>query len=109
MAMRDIGLIEPDFCALKLKPLADATRLTILELLLSGPKHVSQMNVVLGLEQSLLSHHLKVLREADLVRSQRDGKAVLYTVAPGVRQTETGTAIDLGCCQLCFDRPHDRS
>lgn len=98
--MTEIGSISPDFCAGKLKPLADATRLTILELLIGSPKHVGEINAVLGLEQSLLSHHLKVLREAGLVRSQRDGKAVLYTVAEEVRQTEAGTAIDLGCCQL---------
>lgn len=100
MAMTEIGSISPEFCAGKLKPLADATRLAILELLLGSPKYVGEMNAVLGLEQSLLSHHLKVLREAGLVRSHRDGKAVLYTLAEGVQKMETGTAIDLGCCQL---------
>lgn len=98
--MTEIRSISPDFCAGKLKPLADATRLAILELLIGSPKHVGEINAVLGLEQSLLSHHLKVLREAGLVRSQRDGKAVLYTVTEGVRKTEAGTAINLGCCQL---------
>ncbi|MFN3649469.1 MAG: ArsR/SmtB family transcription factor [Armatimonadota bacterium] len=87
-------------CAQKLKVLADPTRLSVLEILGEGPMHVGEMNQVLHLEQSLLSHHLKVLREAGLVEAVRDGKAVLY------RRTdaeEAGAgAIDLGCCRLEF-------
>lgn len=90
------------FCAAKLKTLADSTRLAVLELLMSGPKHVGEMNALLGLEQSLLSHHLKVLRDQGFVRATRDGKAVLYQLAPTV-QTNAGRAIDLGCCLLSFE------
>ena len=89
-------------CAQKLKVLSDATRLAVLEILMSGPKHVGQINEHLEIEQSLLSHHLKVLREAGLVTSTRDGKAVLYELTPGVA---TEHAIDLGCCQLSFPGP----
>jgi len=59
-------------CARQLKILADETRLA-LELLWSGPKHVGEMNALLGLEQSLLSHHLKV-RDEGFVMATRDGK-----------------------------------
>ena len=90
------------FCADKLKTLADSTRLAVLELLWSGPKHVGEMNAVLGLEQSLLSHHLKVLRDKGFVEAKRDGKAVQYYLAPTVR-TNFGKALDLGCCLLSFD------
>ena len=95
--------IAPSVCAGKLKTLADSTRLAILEVLTSGPKHVGEINALLNLEQSLLSHHLKVLRNAGFVRSRRDGKAVLYSLDPCVKTTETGKAIDLGCCRLSFD------
>ncbi len=91
------------FCAHQLKILADSTRLAILELLWSGPKHVGEMNAVLGLEQSLLSHHLKVLREEGFVRATRDGKAVLYHLESAVWSGSGGRAIDLGCCRLSFD------
>ena len=91
------------FCAHQLKILADSTRLAVLELLWSGPKHVGEMNAVLGLEQSLLSHHLKVLREEGFVRATRDGKAVLYQLESSVRSANGDWAIDLGCCRLCFD------
>ena len=92
-----------DDCAAVLKVLADPTRLAVVRQLMSGPQQVNQINEPLQLEQSLLSHHLKVLREAGLVESQRDGKAVLYRLAPGVSARKTGQAINLGCCLLSFE------
>ncbi len=89
-------------CPQKLKVLADETRLAVLELLMNGPKYVGEMNAILGLEQSLLSHHLQVLRQAKFVIAQRDGKAVLYHLAPEVEVT-TGKALNLGCCVLSFN------
>ena len=62
----------------------------------------------LEVEQSLLSHHLKVLREAGLVLSTRDGKAVLYQVAPGITGAKNEQCIDLQCCQVVF-RPSVKS
>lgn len=91
------------FCAHQLKILADSTRLAVLELLWSGPKHVGEMNAVLQLEQSLLSHHLKVLREEGFITSTRDGKAVLYQLESAVCCASDGRAIDLGCCRLSFN------
>ena len=91
------------FCAHQLKSLADSTRLEVLELLWSGPKHVGEMNAVLGLEQSLLSHHLKVLRDQGFVRTTRDGKTVLYQLEPAIKSASGGRAIELGCCRLSFD------
>lgn len=95
----------PDDCATRLKVLADGTRLQVMRLLLDGPKHVGELNLRIDVEQSLLSHHLRVLRRAGLVTSERDGKAVLYRVAPEVAVVERrGEAIHLGCCLLAFDR-----
>ncbi len=89
-------------CAEKLKMLADTTRLAVLESLMDKPRHVSELVDLLGVEQSLLSHHLALLREAGLVDALRDGKAVLYQLAPGVAASTAGKAIDIGCCQLSF-------
>nr|WP_317111081.1 metalloregulator ArsR/SmtB family transcription factor [Chroococcidiopsis sp. SAG 2025] len=97
------------FCSHQLKVLADSTRLAILELLWSGPKHVGEINAVLGLEQSLLSHHLKVLRQEGFVRATRDGKAVLYQLEPAVWSTSNGRTIDLGCCRLSFEPTFNKS
>ena len=92
---------EPS-CATRLKVLADDTRLVVLQQLMHGPRHVGELNAALEIELSLLSHHLKVLREAGLVVAQRDGKAVLYSLAPGVDMTQSGKGINLGCCSLSF-------
>lgn len=90
-------------CAERLKVLADETRLAVMRQLLAGPKHVGELNEAIGVEQSLLSHHLRVLREAGLVVAERDGKAVLYQLAPDVAKSTKGDAVNLGCCLLSFD------
>lgn len=89
-------------CSELLKVLADETRLAVLRQLMKRPKHVAEINASLGIEQTLLSHHLKVLREAGLVVTQREGKAVLYSLAPEVEGSGSGKAINLGCCMLSF-------
>jgi len=89
-------------CADRLKVLADETRLAVLRQLLVGPKHVGEINDVIGVEQSLLSHHLRVLRDAGLVVAERDGKAVRYQLAPDVAKSTAGDAVNLGCCLLSF-------
>jgi ArsR family transcriptional regulator len=90
-------------CAKMLKVLADEVRLAVVEQLLDGPKHVAEINEHLQVEQTLLSHHLRVLREAGIVQSQRDGKSVLYRLSPAVEGARRGKAIDLGCCLISFD------
>jgi ArsR family transcriptional regulator len=90
-------------CASLLKVLADETRLAVLRQLLGRAMHVGEINESLQLEQSLLSHHLKVLREAGLVSAERDGKAVLYSLSPEFRAATKRNTIDLGCCLISFD------
>jgi len=97
---------EPDtFCVSKLKVLADPTRLSVLKILMQGPKNVSELMTMLDVEQSLLSHHLGTLRNAELVVVNRSGKAMLYELAPGVKGPAATQTIDLGCCQLAFETP----
>jgi ArsR family transcriptional regulator len=90
-------------CADRLKLLADETRLSVIRQLLKGPRRVGEINESLGLEPSLLSHHLKILRDAGLVQSQREGKAVLYQLSPEVKVKPGGEGINLGCCLLSFE------
>ncbi len=89
-------------CVSKLKVLADDTRFSVLELLMDREMQVGEMNAILGLEQSLLSHHLQVLRQAELVVRERNRKAFLYRLAPSVKVT-AGKALNLGCCVLWFN------
>jgi len=87
-------------CSGKLKVLADKTRLAVLECLLGGPSHVGPLAERLDVEQSLLSHHLRVLRRAGLVESEREGKSILYRVTADARVDGREYAVNLGCCQL---------
>jgi len=89
-------------CADILRALGDATRLSVLQALLEGPAHVNDLLKRVSVGQSLLSHHLKVLRDTGLVLAKRDGKAVLYRVAPGIADQTPGRSLDLKCCQVVF-------
>ena len=93
---------SPD-CAGKLKILSDPTRLGVLESLMTGPKNVGELMEQLDVEQSLLSHHLAILRDTGLVESSREGKAKVYQLSASVSGSTAGKAIDLGCCKISFD------
>jgi len=95
---------DPEFCATRLKTLADDTRLSVVRALMRGPQHVGELMQALDVEQSLLSHHLRILRDANIVAAERDGKSVLYRLTPKVSADQKpGAALDLGCCQISFD------
>lgn len=101
---------EVETCVTQLKVLADPTRLAVIRLLLEQPQHVHTLSERLAVEQSLLSHHLKIMRDAKLVAGTRDGKQVLYSVTEGIRHSfEKQDAIDLGCCKLTFDAPRRKT
>jgi ArsR family transcriptional regulator len=60
--------------------LADENRLQILEALRDGERCVCELQSSLHLGQSLLSHHLKALKEAGLVRARREGRWAHYSL-----------------------------
>ncbi len=68
--------------------LSDITRLHIYLLLLEGELCVCELGSILGMEQSRISHGLRVLREADLVDSQREGKWIIYSANPKTVESE---------------------
>ena len=63
-------------------------------------EHVGELVTLLSVEQSLLSHHLALLREAGLVDAVREGKAVLYrSTAHAMMEvplTFAGSRLELG-------------
>ena len=67
--------------ALRFRALGDETRLRILEHLGSGERSVSDLMVLVDIGQSLMSHHLRILREAGLVLGHRDGRWIHYSLA----------------------------
>ena len=67
--------------AARFRALGDETRLRLLEHLTTGERSVATLMEDTGLGQSLVSHHLRALREAGLVRARRDGRWVYYSIA----------------------------
>lgn len=62
------------------KSLSDTTRLRILQLLLRKELCVCELSSILEMEQSRISHQLRVLRNADFVEGIRKGKWIVYRV-----------------------------
>ncbi|MCQ2069983.1 MAG: metalloregulator ArsR/SmtB family transcription factor [archaeon] len=62
------------------KVFSDSTRLRILWSLRDGEKCVMDISDGLDLSISAVSHQLKTLKDADLVRSRREGKQIHYSL-----------------------------
>lgn len=65
-----------------LAALAEEKRLRILDILRTGEHCVCDLTAEMDAGQSLLSHHLKVLREAGLVTDRRAGRWSYYSLVP---------------------------
>lgn len=62
------------------KSISDPTRLRILIALSEEEMNVSSITQKLEMEQSAISHQLKLLRENHLVKSRKEGKSVVYSL-----------------------------
>ncbi|MBQ6387858.1 MAG: helix-turn-helix transcriptional regulator [Ruminococcus sp.] len=62
------------------KVFGDSTRLRILYALADGEMSVLCIADVLNMEQSTVSHQLRVLRNNKLVRARRNGKQIYYSL-----------------------------
>ncbi|MBA7559017.1 ArsR family transcriptional regulator [Candidatus Atribacteria bacterium 1244-E10-H5-B2] len=61
------------------KALSDETRLRIYLLLLQGELCVCELEAILKIEQSRISHALRILKEADLISNYKTGKWNIYS------------------------------
>jgi DNA-binding transcriptional ArsR family regulator len=68
-----------------LKALADPTRLRIVAVLLQSEVCVCELTAILGMEQSRISHQLRILRDANIVADRRDGRWIVYSIPEGSR------------------------
>ena len=74
------------------KAIADETRQKIMAICCCELLSVNDIVAKINVAQPTVSHHLKILKTAGLVRSERRGKQVLYTLHQE-RMVE-------GCCQV---------
>lgn len=104
MTQSKLNLVDSDpFCTEKLKALADPTRYSVVRSLIEKPMTVSELAARLEIEQSLLSHHLSVLRSAKLVFAERSGRSFRYRLANEINTDAGFNGIDLECCRLVFN------
>jgi len=62
--------------------LSDETRLVLLERLNEGERCVCELTDAMKASQSRLSFHLKVLKDAGLIRDRREGRWMYYSIDP---------------------------
>ncbi|MBC8508161.1 MAG: winged helix-turn-helix transcriptional regulator [Anaerolineales bacterium] len=77
------------------KALADETRQKIMALCCCELLSVNDIVDKLDVAQPTVSHHLKILKNAGLVKSERRGKQILYTLDQ--------KRLAQGCCQVAED------
>ena len=68
----------------------DSTRIRILYVLSASEMCVCDIAALLGMTQSAISHQLKALKNARLVKSRREGKTVFYSLADSHGEKVTG-------------------
>ena len=74
---REVELLHHRVCY----ALSDPTRICILYVLSEGGRFVHEIAELLDIPQPTISRHLRVLRERELVHTERQGTAVCYSLA----------------------------
>lgn len=94
-------------CVPLLKALADERRWEMIRTLLAEELNVCQLAERLDLPQPNVSKHLRILRDAGIVVTERAGKEVVCAIAPAFRAelSRTKNRLDLGCCVFDFSVP----
>ena len=89
-----------------LKALADKTRWSIIGALLKEPQTIGDLAKRLKVSHYNVSKHIRVLRHAGIVVSQRKGQCVHCRIEDFFRKklSQNQTVLDLGCCTFRFDK-----
>lgn len=73
---QEVSQLEAELCF----ALADPNRILILYALDEGTRNVTDLGTMLGITQPTTSRHLKILRERGLVRAERRGVVIEYSL-----------------------------
>ena len=88
------------------KIFGDSTRIRILDVLIKKELCVQDIADELSMTQSAISHQLRILKQSDLVRSRREGKAIFYSLADDHVTTIMNQGLEHVCD--CFDHKHNK-
>jgi len=69
-----------------LQALADPTRRAILQMLTDRDMTAGEIGARFAISAPSVSHHLSVLKNADLVHSERNGQTIIYSLTTTVMQ-----------------------
>ena len=78
---KHLDVLQSDLCAERLKALGEPLRLRIIDLLRQSEFTVSEIAERLQTEIVTVSHHLQILKNADLVTPRRSGRFIHYSLA----------------------------
>ncbi len=81
------------------KVFGDGTRVRILYVLFEAEVCVCDLAKLLGMTQSAVSHQLRILKQAHLIKARRDGKTVFYSLA----DDHVATLLRQGMEHVCED------
>ncbi len=76
------------------KIFGDSTRIKILYVLFESEMCVCDIAEVLNMSQSAISHQLRTIKQARLVKNRREGKTIYYSLADEHVKTIIGMAIE---------------
>lgn len=95
-------VFDADFCAERLKALSEPHRLRIVNALRYGELTVSDIAELLEAEVVTISHHLKIMKYANLVEVRREGRFMYYRLHQDLHGSagKGSRFLDLGCCRL---------
>lgn len=79
------------------KVFSDTTRIKILYALMNNELSVNEVAEAAGASQSAVSHQLRILKQAHLVKFRRDGRSICYSLA----DDHVLTIIDQGLSHIC--------
>lgn len=85
---------EAYYVAELFKAISDLTRVRILFCLLGGEMCVCDIQELVGVTQSAVSHQLRVLKQAGLVKYRREGKSLYYSIADSHVSTMLATGLE---------------
>ena len=79
------------------KIFGDSTRIKILYVLFESEMCVFDISQLLNMSMSAISHQLRILKQAQLVKFRREGKTVFYSLADDHVRTIIGNGMDHLC------------
>lgn len=91
-----------------LKALSDPTRRQILKLLSKGELSAGRLAEESDLTAATMTHHFNVLRDAELIRSRKEGTTVIYTLNASVLQEVMLLALELMGTQKQLEEETDK-